>query len=535
MQPANLHAQRLGLEPEATAGGAGDVGEIFRHLLARPIAVSLAPAPLEIGDHAFERFRGLIGAQPVVVDEADRVLARAVEEGVLRLLRKVLPSGVEREFVMLAERLQRLDVIGRGRFRPRRDRAAAQGLVLVGNDKVGVDMLLDAEPAAGRASAERVIEGEQPRLDFRNGEARHRASELFGEDQALGPALVMDFRRLLGGPLTGWSGARRVGELHHGQAVGEPQRRLERLREPRRDIGPHHQAVHHHVEVVLELLVERRRVGDLVELAVDLHPLEATLHKVGELFAVLALAAAHHGRQQIEPGALGQRQHPVNHLRNRLAFDRQTGRRRIGYAHARPQQPHVIVDLGDGADGRTRIARRGFLLDRDGGGEAVDLVDVRLLHHLQELAGVGGQQFHVAALAFGIDGVEGERGFARAREPGEHHQLVARDLEIDVLEIVLAGAADRDHAGSVGSRLAARSALVEEVVHAVRRRSQMGEENVPSTFARGLPERSKNGGLSLVSRFRRSYHFAAPAFTNVGNKGTLASHDPSVALHLTFL
>ena len=40
---------------------------------------------------------------------------------------------------------------------------------------------------------------------------------------------------------------------------------------------------------------------------------------------------------------------------------------------------------------------------------------------------------------------------------------------------------------------------------------------------------------SLVSRFRRSYHFAAPAFTNVGNKGTLASHDPSVALHLTFL
>lgn len=40
---------------------------------------------------------------------------------------------------------------------------------------------------------------------------------------------------------------------------------------------------------------------------------------------------------------------------------------------------------------------------------------------------------------------------------------------------------------------------------------------------------------TLVSRFRRSYHLAAPAFTNVGNKGTLASHDPSVALHLTFL
>ena len=64
-----------------------------------------------------------------------------------------------------------------------------------------------------------------------------------------------------------------------------------------------------------------------------------------------------------------------------------------------------------------------------GGREAVDLVDVRLLHHLQELAGIGGERLHVAALALGIDGVEGERGLARAREPGEHHQLVARDLD----------------------------------------------------------------------------------------------------------
>ena len=450
MQPADLHAQRLGLEPVAVAGGAGDVGEIFRHLLARPVALGLAPAPLEIGDHAFERLRGLIGAQPVVVDEADRVLARAVEEGVLRLLRQVLPFGVERELVVLAERLQRLDVIGRGRFRPRRDRAAAQGPVLVGNDEIGVDVLLDAEPAAGRTGAERIVEREQPRLDLGNGEARHRAGEFLREDQALGPALVVDLCRFLSGRRILRRGAGRVRELDHRQTVGEPQRRLERFREPRRDIGPHHQAVHHHVEVVLELLVERRGVGDLVELAVDLHPLEAALHVVGELLAVLALAAAHHGREQIEPGALGQRHHPVDHLRNGLAFDRQPGRRRIGHAHARPQQPHVVVDLGDGADGRTRVARGGLLLDRDGRGEAVDLVDVRLLHHLQELAGVGGERFHVAALALGIDRVEGERGFARARKPGEHHQLVARDFEIDVLEIVFAGAADRDHAGAVG-------------------------------------------------------------------------------------
>src|SRR4029077_20592544 len=34
----------------------------------------------------------------------------------------------------------------------------------------------------------------------------------------------------------------------------------------------------------------------------------------------------------------------------------------------------------------------------------------------------------------------------------------------------------------------------------------------------------------LVSRCRRSYHLAASAFTNVGNQGTLASHDSSVPI-----
>src|SRR6476620_424126 len=55
-------------------------------------------------------------------------------------------------------------------------------------------------------------------------------------------------------------------------------------------------------------------------------------------------------------------------------------------------------------------------------------------------------------------------------------------------------------------------------------------------------DQSVDGALSLVglhwlvSRFRRSYPFAAHARTNVGAKGTLANlYDSSVALDLTFL
>ena len=126
MLVGDLDAQRLGLEPIAVAGRARHVGEKAGDLLARPVAVGLLVAPLEIGDDAFERPLGLVGAHAVVVGEADLVVAGAVEDRFLGLLRQVLPLGVERELVMLAERGQRLHVIGRARFRPRRDGALAQ-------------------------------------------------------------------------------------------------------------------------------------------------------------------------------------------------------------------------------------------------------------------------------------------------------------------------------------------------------------------------------------------------------------------------
>src|SRR5262249_21057057 len=120
---------------------------------------------------------------------------------------------------------------------------------------------------------------------------------------------------------------------------------------------------------------------------------------------------------------------------------------RVGPPDARPQQSHVVVDLRNGADRRTWIFRGGLLFDRNCRRQSIDLVDVRLLHHLEELPRVSRERLHVAALALGINGVEGERGFARAGEAGEHDQPVARDRDVDILEIVLARAADGYLAG----------------------------------------------------------------------------------------
>ena len=86
----------------------------------------------------------------------------------------------------------------------------------------------------------------------------------------------------------------------------------------------------------------------------------------------------------------------------------------IGRAGAREQQPQVVVDLGHRADGRARVVAGGLLLDGDRRRQALDQVDVGLLHQLQELARVGGERLDVAPLALGVEGVEGERGLSRA-------------------------------------------------------------------------------------------------------------------------
>src|SRR5207249_9678995 len=87
------------------------------------------------------------------------------------------------------------------------------------------------------------------------------------------------------------------------------------------------------------------------------------------------------------------------------------------------------------ADGRAGVPPRPLLLDGNRGGEALDGVAVGLLHLLEKLARVGRQRLDVAALALRVEGVEGERRLPRARQPGHHHQAIARDLDVDALEV----------------------------------------------------------------------------------------------------
>jgi hypothetical protein len=94
---------------------------------------------------------------------------------------------------------------------------------------------------------------------------------------------------------------------------------------------------------------------------------------------------------------------------------------------------------------------RGFLLTA-----FCSIVHFWFFHLADELAGVGREGLDVAPLALRVQRVEGQRGLAAARDAGDHHQLKARQPDVDVLQVVFLGSTDQnlviDHSRWFGLR-----------------------------------------------------------------------------------
>src|SRR5699024_2800685 len=91
-------------------------------------------------------------------------------------------------------------------------------------------------------------------------------------------------------------------------------------------------------------------------------------------------------------------------------------------------------------------------VDADRRAQALDEVDVGLVHLPEELAGVGREGLDVAALALGEDRVERQARLARPGQPREDDERVTWEVEGDVLEVVLPGAPDDELVGHSGPR-----------------------------------------------------------------------------------
>src|SRR5690606_17582130 len=105
------------------------------------------------------------------------------------------------------------------------------------------------------------------------------------------------------------------------------------------------------------------------------------------------------------------------------------------------EETDEVPEFGDGGDGGFHAALGDPLLDGNGGREAAEQIEVGLFQLLGELPGVGGHGVEETALALGEEDVEGEGGFSGTGKAGDDDELVARDIDGDVLEVVLAGTA----------------------------------------------------------------------------------------------
>jgi len=255
-----------------------------------------------------------------------------------------------------------------------------------------VEILLHPQAVAGRASALGVVEGEDARLQLAQRIAAMGAGVFVGEQQAA------------------------VGVVHRHDArhaVGEFQRGFKGFRQADGQIGAHLEAVDHRLDGVLPAQFQLGRIVQFIDLAVDAGADEAPVAQVVQHLRMLALARADHGRQQ-HPAAVRRLAHDlIDHLADGLRLQRHAMFRAARRPDPGIEQPQVVMDFGDGADRGTRIVGGRFLLDGDGRRQALNVIHIRFFHHRQELPGIGGQRFHIAALTLGIDGVEGEGGFAR--------------------------------------------------------------------------------------------------------------------------
>ena len=440
--PADLDREALGPQAGAAAVRARLLGHVALDPLADGLRVGLFVAALEVVDDPLEAdLVGAAAAEAVAVGDLVALAAGAVEEDLALRLRQLLPGRVDVDAVLLGDRLDQPPPVGGDAAAPRLQRALVQREGRVGDDQLGVDHPLEAEPVAALAGAVRRVEGEDPRLELGDRGAALEAGELLGEEQVRRLRSRRDESdfdaRSLPRP---W----RAIQLDLDQAAGERGGGLDRLREPAAQVRLHHQPVDDDRDVVLVLLVEDYLLVEAAQLAVDQGPRVALEPHLLEQLPVLALAAADDRRHDHEFAPLLEGHQPVDDLLQGLAGDLGAAVGAVRGADPRPEQAQVVVDLGHRADRRARVARGRLLVDRDRRREAVDRVDVRLLHQAEELARVGGERLDVAALPLGVDRVEGEARLARAGEPGDHDQRVAGQLDVDVLEVVLAGAGDDD-------------------------------------------------------------------------------------------
>ncbi len=399
--PREPHMERLGAQARAPAGGAGAGGLV---------------AP---DDEAIARLVGLL-LEPLQERDGPAEALPSVQHQFAVFRPHALPRQIERHVVLARQLLEPRPGDGAPRPGPGIDGALAQRLRGIGHDQFGREREHVAEAAAFGAHPERAVEREQ------RGLRAHRGSAAGAALPALAAAL-------------GRPGA--AHQFEPALAAAEP--RLARLDQALPLVRAPAEAVHHHPHGGRPARQARQRL-QRHGLTVQADPREPRTQQIRGLL-LPRHALRERDRRQDQQGLAGLPAFRFARDRTRAVHrhDAIAGRAMHG-AEAREQQAEMVEDLGRGPDRGTCAARRRRLLDGDRRREPVDAVHVGARQPLEELPGVGRDRLDVAALSLGVERVEGQRGLPRARHARDHREPPSRQVEVEVLEVVLAGPADGD-------------------------------------------------------------------------------------------
>ena len=351
----------------------------------------------------------------------------AVEHRLPHLLLQIFPWRVEREVEPLRQAehhaaVPRVRVVLEGLLD---EATAADAALRIGDEQIGMRELVHAQPAAGSTGALGIVEDEVGRADLSVDEVMRRAAD--APVEPVGVCLA------------------RTGEhvdLH--QPVAHQQRRRHAGLNRFFVLPVHDKAIDDGVHVLHGRFVELELRGDVHRLPVHDDPPAALLAKLGEDEVQILAVDLEHRRAQLDLGPGRQRQNRFENLARRSARRRLSGARTVRLADGGEQQIQIARHVGHRPDRGARVAGQRLLLDRDHRRQTEHEVHVRLGHLGNESLRVARERFHVPALAFGVDRVEGQAGLAGSGQPGHHDETVARDLERDVLEVVDARAFHRD-------------------------------------------------------------------------------------------
>ena len=314
----------------------------FFNLAARPLAVGLAVAAFKVRDDALKRL-----AHHAARNAADRQLEWLISGAVQQLVECLLGERLDRRFqrkaVLFAERVvvHRRDAARVGAPPPgRANGALLDGKVAVRDNAVRVNALLNAQTRAYRTRAIWVVERE------------HARRKLLDRNAAVVAGVVLRER-------DGFA----ANDIRNHQTSRQRRRGLHRISNASAGIRANHYAVNHDLDVVLLGLCQLKFFRKVVDFAVYAHTDIALLVGILKHLNVLALLAADDRRKQLHTRLFFKRHQPVNDLVDGLLVDLLAAFRAVRRTDARPQQTHIVVNLGDCANRRARVLRGGLLVD----------------------------------------------------------------------------------------------------------------------------------------------------------------------------